>query len=304
MEEADLNKMRSKLDELTKKISSKITKENNGNSLIFNPTTSSQDEEAKAEAEMQHTKDSCLLDNYFYKDPLLDQMNKHQSFAYSLGLELALDHSMNYFEAVLKPSQTQGLNDRIDDFDLNIKNKREFFTKFNSNKKLVRTITKKFKFKQLECESCGFKTESKLVLDAHLAEPHSLNNFNCNFCDFKSRSKEHYMKHVYEEHSRICKLERPYTKHMCNICDYQCNSGSDTSEKLMQHTQLTCPFRASNLISTDPRNLDFNFILANLQSPSRIELLDYEYLFEKKPIDPYIKKLEFKYLIFMKLVGL
>ena len=54
-----------------------------------------------------------------------------------------------------------------------------------------------------------------------------------------------------------------------------------------------CPFRTSNLDKKLEINskiqVDFQNILNNLQSPSQIDLLNHEFLFNTKPIDKFIQ---------------
>lgn len=156
----------------------------------------------------------------------LDELNSHESFAFKLGLELALT-SYTTPEHLGQSS-------------------------YDSLKSLNHHLTGDLKIKK--CEACDFQTESELALDEHKSEPHTkLGNDGsrfivCLFCDeFKTRSHEQYRSHVELEHKRMCHLETaPFVNDafMCNVCDFEATGDEYTAiDRIERHIDSICPFR-------------------------------------------------------------
>ncbi|CAF0844311.1 unnamed protein product [Brachionus calyciflorus] len=207
-----------------------------------------------------------------YKDQCKN-MSPHQSFVYKLGLELCMSY-------ITQDEETADLYDSKFIEDLEEKNKV-------------------FKFPYCKCQICGFKTESRLVMDSHLTEPHNLTTNNvCNFCpNFKAKSKEKYSEHVLKEHGRLAKLEKHFIdeKLMCPICDYETPIATVTPkiidlERTQNHVLNQCPFRDNNTDVNPVFTIDYKHILNNNLAPSQFDLLNYEFLFNKKPQDNLVNK--------------
>jgi hypothetical protein len=150
-----------------------------------------------------------------------------------------------------------------------------------------------------KCHLCDFESESAIVMDTHLAEPHNFKSiFKCNFCDeFKTRTKDQYRQHVELEHKRTCKMEKPFVddRIMCSVCDFEVGKAESSEvtpadfEKLQRHILYQCPFREQNLIAPNPNlNINFREILNHVQTPSELDLLNHQFIFNNKPADRFV----------------
>ena len=186
-----------------------------------------------------------FINDFIYTDNQIDEMRPSQAFAYCIGLELALDASLDTLPVKL------------------LKN-------FNIKPELIRTRTKPFKFAQKKCDQCDFHSESKLVLDQHLTNPHHFTSINrCNFCsNFKTSSREEYRLHIFHEHGRNYVYEKPLPTCVCSLCDYEC--GSD-HQRLQRHEERSCALRNRH-----------DLIEKYLQAPASVDLLEHEFLFNVK----------------------
>ena len=222
-----------------------------------------------------------LTSDYLFKDPLISKMGPAESFAFTLGLELALESACDSFRRELKGEDE---SKKIEAMPLLIENKQEFLTNLVANKKLIANRNKPFRFNYLKCKLCEFKTESEIVLDQHLTQPHTfVTIFVCNFCPlFRSHSKEEYRNHLHASHNRTCIFDKTWSSCMCSVCDFEC--GND-KEKLQRHEQFLCSFRAQDDVASDALN--------SIQQPRKIDSLYHEYLFNKKPLEQHSSPVSF-----------
>ena len=103
-----------------------------------------------------------LLDDYLFKDPQVDAMRPTSAYAYTLGLELALGHSIDSLNKIVE--QTSNHNEiPIQDFPLNIKNKVEFLQNLNQNKRIIKNRNPPLKLHK--CQYCDFTAETLVILD-------------------------------------------------------------------------------------------------------------------------------------------
>ena len=130
--------------------------------------------------------DEIFVDTYesLYNDPVTESMGAHEKFVYNLGLDLALEYSLESFNTMIKEKQEEmNMNNEtkspldpviVDSLPFNVENKYEFFNNINKNRSILRKRTKSFHLPLTECLMCNFKTESSLVMDTHLVEPHNM----------------------------------------------------------------------------------------------------------------------------------
>ena len=203
----------------------------------------------------------------------LNEMKPHQSFVYKLGLELCMSFITR-------------------DDDVASEYEPKFVDELHKRNNC-------FRLPSCQCQTCGFRTESRLVMDSHLTEPHHFSSSNvCNFCpNFKAKSREKYLHHVQTVHKRVPKVEKPFVSDslMCPICDYETNISTVNPkqhdlERTQNHIKNNCPFRENNCDMNPLVKIDYNQILANNLSPSLFDLLDYEYIFNSKPKDSFVNK--------------
>jgi hypothetical protein len=128
------------------------------------------------------------VDTYesLYNDPITEDMGAHEKFVFNLGLDLALDYSLESFDSMIKSKQEESTLSNnneskskvdpaiVDSLPFNVENKYEFFNDLNKNRVIVRKRTKSFRFTLKDCIMCNFRTESDLVMDTHLSEPHNM----------------------------------------------------------------------------------------------------------------------------------
>jgi hypothetical protein len=241
----------------------------------------------------QNVDELLLTDDYIYKDPLINKMTPHESYAYVLGLNLVLENVTSSYKNSLSwlsnkqkklaegttTTTTTSVESTKTMFNLNlgIQNEKEFLENLDDNtikiKNLNKTLIKTQSLKY-SCKICDFKTDNLHILDQHLTHPHNLNTkalvtyrdtfttLKCNFCEnFKTYLKDEYVKHLLTIHKRIFIYIKPTCAYMCNFCDYECR------EKLrfFKHLQQ-CVYNNQNFIS-------------NVQKPSLDDDFDYEFLF-------------------------
>ena len=66
-----------------------------------------------------------------------------------------------------------------------------------------------FRYETKKCTFCNFKTESSLVMSAHLETPHMRNySYRCNFCEYTTRVPHEILFHMEAEHMVMPRLER------------------------------------------------------------------------------------------------
>ncbi|XP_061704167.1 MOG interacting and ectopic P-granules protein 1-like [Cydia pomonella] len=91
-----------------------------------------------------------------------------------------------------------------------------------------------YRYPQIKCEFCSFKTESMLVMAHHLETPHMKNNvYKCNFCAFEIRSPHDILYHMEAEHNTRGKLERAPAYHQCANCPFEDNGKGKLARHLI-----------------------------------------------------------------------
>lgn len=133
-------------------------------------------------------------------------------------MDLVLEKTIDNFQELKNNSDIPDEN-----ISLNIENKKEFLNNLQYTKSILKRRNKPFHFQQRTCPKCDFKSESRIILDQHLTQPHYYRTvYICNFCnDMKSNSKEEYRSHVFHVHGRCATIEKPPSNFMCPICDFE-----------------------------------------------------------------------------------
>ncbi len=103
-----------------------------------------------------------LLDDYFFKDPLVEAMKPSSAYVYTLGLELALGNSIDSLNKIVEQT-TQQKEIPLEDFPLNIKNKIEFLQNLSQYKGIVKNRNPPLKLHK--CQYCDFTAETLVILD-------------------------------------------------------------------------------------------------------------------------------------------
>ena len=232
-----------------------------------------------------------LIDEYVYKDPLIKNMTPHESYVYTLGLNLVLENVTSSYKNSLtwlnnKQQQKKGstVTEPILNLKLGVENEKEFLENLEDNSLKIQSLNKtlrKSNVLKYGCKICNFRSDCLHIVDQHLTNPHNLHSkglvtyrdafttLKCNFCeDFKSYLKEEYVKHIRTVHRRLFVYIKPSCAYKCSFCEYECR------EKLrfFKHQQH-CPYS----------NQEF---LNSCQKPSRDDDLDYEFIFQNTKLFP------------------
>ena len=82
------------------------------------------------------------------------------------------------------------------------------------------------------CEKCGFKTESKNVIEWHLEFAHGQDEgkYECSFCDFETRLPAPFFFHMEAEHNRKGRVFMKKAFFSCPQCPYENNSKSSVGK--------------------------------------------------------------------------
>ncbi|KAK5970895.1 MOG interacting and ectopic P-granules protein 1 [Trichostrongylus colubriformis] len=136
----------------------------------------------------------------------------------------------------------------------------------------LRKRNEPYKMKMLSCQICGFKTESRMVLQAHRSTVHFKNGkYQCAMCPEFDTNEQRLMNHYLESHLVIASKEEAQAKYPCLICD------EDFQYKGLRDTHLrTC-------------KKDYSRV-RNIMGPKGPDdqLMINRWLWERPPIDPTI----------------
>ena len=83
------------------------------------------------------------------------------------------------------------------------------------------------------CEECNIQANNKADLDKHIHEKHGKQKFYCDECPFADYREENVLNHKIAEH----------TIHICELCDFETNSGQGLNEHLLnthKQTKFSC----------------------------------------------------------------
>ncbi|XGW28150.1 hypothetical protein V3C99_008170 [Haemonchus contortus] len=136
----------------------------------------------------------------------------------------------------------------------------------------LRKRNEPYKMKMLSCQVCGFKTESRMVLQSHRSTVHFKNGkYQCAMCPEFDTNEQRLVNHYLESHLVIASKDEPQAKYPCLICD------EDFQYKGLRDTHLrTC-------------KKDYSRV-RNIMGPKGPDdqLMINRWLWERPPIDPTI----------------
>ncbi|WKY06216.1 hypothetical protein Q1695_006429 [Nippostrongylus brasiliensis] len=136
----------------------------------------------------------------------------------------------------------------------------------------LRKRNEPYKLKMLSCQVCGFKTESRMVLQAHRSTVHFKNGkYLCAMCPEFDTNEQRLINHYLDSHLVIASKEETQAKYPCLICD------EDFQYKGIRDTHLrTC-------------KKDYSRV-RNIMGPKGPDdqLMINRWLWERPPIDPTI----------------
>ncbi|KIH58881.1 zinc finger, C2H2 type, partial [Ancylostoma duodenale] len=136
----------------------------------------------------------------------------------------------------------------------------------------LRKRNEPYKLKMLSCQVCGFKTEPRMVLQAHRSTVHFKNGkYQCAMCPEFDTNEQRLINHYLESHLVIASKEDPQAKYPCLICD------EDFQYKGLRDTHLrTC-------------KKDYSRV-RNIMGPKGPDdqLMINRWLWDRPPIDPTI----------------
>lgn len=76
------------------------------------------------------------------------------------------------------------------------------------------------------CKTCGFTTESSVVMEGHLLVPHitQRREYQCNYCEVIKRDPKEMLEHMKEDHQKIGRIQPPVLFFECIYCAFESNS--------------------------------------------------------------------------------
>ncbi|KAK6751592.1 hypothetical protein RB195_003166 [Necator americanus] len=136
----------------------------------------------------------------------------------------------------------------------------------------LRKRNEPYKLKLLSCQVCGFRTESRIVLQAHRSTVHFKNGkYQCAMCPEFDTNEQRLINHYLESHMIIATKDETQAKYPCLICD------EDFQYKGLRDTHLrTC-------------KKDYSRV-RNVMGPKGPDdqLMINRWLWDRPPIDPTI----------------
>ncbi|KAE9416508.1 hypothetical protein Angca_002574, partial [Angiostrongylus cantonensis] len=136
----------------------------------------------------------------------------------------------------------------------------------------LRKRNEPYKLKLLTCQVCGFKTESRMILQAHRSTVHYKNGkYQCAMCPEFDTNEKRLINHYLASHFVVATKDEPQAKYPCLICD------EDFQYKGLRDTHLrTC-------------KKDYSRV-RNIMGPKGCDdqLMINQWLWERPPVDPTI----------------
>lgn len=117
--------------------------------------------------------------------------------------------------------------------------------------------------KTFTCPHCNFKAEHESVIQGHLEIPHlNRRDYLCNWCDYKTKDSSSIGFHTFKEHGKRCRLERPQSHHICQFCQFECQS----KKKITSHLEKCKELYNSNtyLSPKDNEGIEFPAVTSKL----------------------------------------
>lgn len=118
-----------------------------------------------------------------------------------------------------------------------------------------RKANKMYNFPLKTCGSCGFATESSIVMEGHLLVPHvnMRREYQCNFCDAFNRDPKAILEHMYRIHGKSGRIQPPVLFFECPYCTFESNS----KVKLGNHLPKCQRFYDPNRNQAPPKDFEF-----------------------------------------------
>lgn len=93
-----------------------------------------------------------------------------------------------------------------------------------------------FSFDFRVCETCGFTTESSIVMEGHLLIPHltQRREYQCNFCDVIKKEAKDMIEHMKLVHRKIGRIQPPVLFFECIYCAFESNSKVKLNHHLLK----------------------------------------------------------------------
>ncbi|XP_015912810.1 MOG interacting and ectopic P-granules protein 1 [Parasteatoda tepidariorum] len=105
------------------------------------------------------------------------------------------------------------------------------------------------------CKTCGFTTESSVVMEGHLLVPHltQRKEYQCNFCEVINRDPRLMLEHMEQVHKKIGRIQPPVLFFECPYCTFESNS----KVKLNNHLTKCQRYFDHGVNQAPPRDFDF-----------------------------------------------
>lgn len=119
----------------------------------------------------------------------------------------------------------------------------------------ARKANKIYSFNLKSCETCGFATESSIVMEGHLLVPHinPRREYQCSFCNVVNRDPKALLEHMYRVHAKTGRIQPPTLFFECPYCTFESNSKVKLSNHLMKCQRFYDP----NRNQAPPKDFEF-----------------------------------------------
>ncbi|GFY38519.1 MOG interacting and ectopic P-granules protein 1 [Trichonephila inaurata madagascariensis] len=112
-----------------------------------------------------------------------------------------------------------------------------------------------YSFTYSSCKTCGFTSESSVVMEGHLLVPHITprREYQCNFCDAVDRDPKAMLDHMVKEHAKVGRIQPPIFFFECPYCSFESNS----KVKLNNHLAKCQRYFDHGINQAPPKDFEF-----------------------------------------------
>lgn len=112
-----------------------------------------------------------------------------------------------------------------------------------------------YSFTYSSCKTCGFTSESSIVMEGHLLVPHITprREYQCNFCDVIDRDPKAMLDHMINVHGKVGRIQPPVLFFECPYCSFESNS----KVKLNNHLAKCQRYFDHGLNQAPPKDFEF-----------------------------------------------
>ncbi|GFU49983.1 MOG interacting and ectopic P-granules protein 1 [Nephila pilipes] len=112
-----------------------------------------------------------------------------------------------------------------------------------------------YSFTYSSCKTCGFTSESSIVMEGHLLVPHITprREYQCNFCEAIDRDPKAMLEHMVKVHGKVGRIQPPVLFFECPYCSFESNS----KVKLNNHLAKCQRYFDHGINQAPPKDFEF-----------------------------------------------